>query len=49
MSDNDVAHPGIVSRDEWLRARKKLLAREKKPQKPTYGWDAKPSPVLRPT
>ena len=30
MSDNDVAHPGIVSRDEWLRARKKLLAREKK-------------------
>ncbi len=29
MTESDVAHPKIVSRDEWLAARKELLAREK--------------------
>jgi predicted dithiol-disulfide oxidoreductase (DUF899 family) len=29
MTTESLAHPTIVSRDEWLQARKKLLAREK--------------------
>jgi len=29
MTKNEKAHPKVVSRDEWLVARKKLLAREK--------------------
>ena len=29
MSTNTIENPKIVSRDEWLAARKKLLAREK--------------------
>ena len=29
MNDSAIAHPKVASRDEWLRARKELLAREK--------------------
>ena len=29
MSTNTIENPKIVSRDEWLAARKKLLAKEK--------------------
>jgi predicted dithiol-disulfide oxidoreductase (DUF899 family) len=29
MSTNTIANPNIVSRDEWLAARKRLLAKEK--------------------
>ena len=29
MTDNDMAHPKIASRDEWLAERKELLAHEK--------------------
>ena len=29
MSTNTIDNPNVVSRDEWLAARKKLLAKEK--------------------
>jgi predicted dithiol-disulfide oxidoreductase (DUF899 family) len=36
MVTSTIPHPGIVSRDQWLAERKKLVAHEKALTKPTF-------------